>query len=197
MSGRRHGSFRRRAELHRPRTDRTSVCLHATRQVDRLMVASIWRIHTHGIFRLTQYMKRIRAGGINVTPTVTTVANPRHRPGRRGQRHGPPGGRIRDETCDHRRGTPAAPGSARGDQPRGCSSDLRVDDRRCGLIGLRTNGSANHMAPWGSADLLLGTNAAAIPAKDGPHVVMDIATTVSSFGRVRTARAARPCRPTG
>ena len=70
-----------------------------------------------------------------------------------------------------------------------------------GLIGLYgTNGSANHMAPWGSADLLLGTNpiAAAIPAKDGPHVVMDIETTVSSFGKVRTARsAARTCRPTG
>ena len=59
-----------------------------------------------------------------------------------------------------------------------------------GMIALYgTNGSANHMAPWGSADLLLGTNpiAAAIPAMDEPPVVMDIATTVSSFGKVRTA----------
>jgi LDH2 family malate/lactate/ureidoglycolate dehydrogenase len=47
--------------------------------------------------------------------------------------------------------------------------------------------SANHMAPWGGADLLLGTNplAIAIPAGDLPPVVLDIATTVVSYGTVK------------
>ena len=40
----------------------------------RLMVASDTAgFDTHGIFRLSQYVKRLRAGGINVTPTITTV----------------------------------------------------------------------------------------------------------------------------
>ena len=40
----------------------------------RLMVASdLAGFHTHGVFRLPQYVKRIRAGGINVTPDIRTV----------------------------------------------------------------------------------------------------------------------------
>ena len=40
----------------------------------RLMVASdLAGFHTHGIFRLAQYVKRLRAGGINVTPSITTA----------------------------------------------------------------------------------------------------------------------------
>jgi LDH2 family malate/lactate/ureidoglycolate dehydrogenase len=50
-------------------------------------------------------------------------------------------------------------------------------------------GSANHMAPWGGTELLLGTNpiAVAIPAFEEPPVVLDMATTVAAFGKVRAA----------
>ena len=45
----------------------------------------------------------------------------------------------------------------------------------------------NHMAPWGGAEPLLGTNpiAFAIPAGKEPPVVFDIATSLSSFGNIR------------
>lgn len=173
----------------------TNVGLPARDAADcgRLMVASdLAGFHTHGIFRLTQYMKRIRAGGINVTPTVTTVAES-------------PGTALvdGDNAMGHlvveyatklaivkARDTGCAWVSARRSNHAGAAATYVSMIADAGLIGLYgTNGSANHMAPWGSADLLLGTNpiAAAIPAKDGPHVVMDIATTVSSFGKVRTA----------
>jgi LDH2 family malate/lactate/ureidoglycolate dehydrogenase len=50
--------------------------------------------------------------------------------------------------------------------------------------------SANHMAPWGGAETLLGTNplAVAIPAGAEAPVVLDIATTVASYGTVKNYR---------
>jgi LDH2 family malate/lactate/ureidoglycolate dehydrogenase len=57
-----------------------------------------------------------------------------------------------------------------------------------GMIGIYgAASSANHMAPWGGAEPLLGTNpiAVAIPAGDEAPVVVDVATSVSSFGVIR------------
>lgn len=159
----------------------------------RLMVASdLAGFHTHGIFRLGQYAKRIRAGGINVAPDIRTI-------------HEAPATAVVDGD------------NAMGHLVMQYTANLAMDkalEAGCAWVGARhsnhagaaavyvamasdrnlvalygTNGSANHMAPWGSSDLLLGTNpiAAAIPGFDEPPVVMDIATTVSSFGKVRTA----------
>jgi LDH2 family malate/lactate/ureidoglycolate dehydrogenase len=57
-----------------------------------------------------------------------------------------------------------------------------------GMIGIYAAVSTiNHMAPWGGAEPLLGTNpiAFAIPAGKEPPVVFDIATSLSSFGNIR------------
>jgi L-2-hydroxycarboxylate dehydrogenase (NAD+) len=50
--------------------------------------------------------------------------------------------------------------------------------------------SANHMPVWGGAETLLGTNplAVAIPASEEAPVVLDIATTVVSYGTVKLYR---------
>ena len=47
--------------------------------------------------------------------------------------------------------------------------------------------NANHMPAWGGAENLLGTNpiAFAVPAGEEPPVVLDIATTVVSYGTVK------------
>jgi LDH2 family malate/lactate/ureidoglycolate dehydrogenase len=49
-------------------------------------------------------------------------------------------------------------------------------------------GSANHMPPWGGVELLLSTNpiAFAIPAFEEPPIVLDIATSVTAYGKVKT-----------
>ncbi len=69
-----------------------------------------------------------------------------------------------------------------------------------GMVGIYAAvSSANHMAPWGGAEPLLGTNpiAVAIPAGDEAPVVLDIATSVASFGTIRTHAIADKPMPEG
>jgi len=49
-------------------------------------------------------------------------------------------------------------------------------------------GSANHLPPWGGLDMLLSTNplAVAVPAGEEPPIVLDMATTVAAYGKVKT-----------
>jgi L-2-hydroxycarboxylate dehydrogenase (NAD+) len=49
-------------------------------------------------------------------------------------------------------------------------------------------GNANHLPPWGGIDMLLSTNpiAVGIPAGSEPPIVLDMATTVAAFGKVKT-----------
>src|SRR6266853_925175 len=49
-------------------------------------------------------------------------------------------------------------------------------------------GNANHMAPWGGIDLLLSTNPIAVAAPGNETtIVLDMATTVAAYGKVKTA----------
>jgi LDH2 family malate/lactate/ureidoglycolate dehydrogenase len=57
------------------------------------------------------------------------------------------------------------------------------------MIGLYLAvGNANHLPPWGGIDMLLSTNpiAVAIPAETEAPVVLDMATTVAAYGKVKT-----------
>ncbi|MEO7403099.1 MAG: Ldh family oxidoreductase, partial [Burkholderiales bacterium] len=57
-----------------------------------------------------------------------------------------------------------------------------------GMIGLYyAVGNANHLPPWGGLDMLLSTNpiAAAVPAGDETPIVLDMATTVAAYGKVK------------
>jgi L-2-hydroxycarboxylate dehydrogenase (NAD+) len=57
------------------------------------------------------------------------------------------------------------------------------------MIGLyMAVGSANHLPPWGGLDMLLSTNpiAVAVPAGEEPAVILDMATTVAAYGKVKT-----------
>jgi L-2-hydroxycarboxylate dehydrogenase (NAD+) len=57
------------------------------------------------------------------------------------------------------------------------------------MIGLYLAvGNANHLPAWGGLDMLLSTNpiAVALPAGDEPAIVLDMATTVAAYGKVKT-----------
>ena len=86
------------------------------------------------------------------------------------------------------------------DRGRGLGRRALEQSRRSGLavrsmplehdmIGLyMAVGSANHLPPWGGLDMLLSTNpiAVAVPTGEEPAIVLDMATTVAAYGKVKT-----------
>jgi LDH2 family malate/lactate/ureidoglycolate dehydrogenase len=146
----------------------------------------------HGIFRLPAYLKRIRAGGVNLNPNIriereqgaTALIN-----GDNGLGH-----LVMNRAVDLaiekvKKYSVCWIGSHYGNHSGAASVYVRKLAEQ-GYIGIyMAVGNANHMAPWGGIDLLLSTNpiAIAVPAGDGPIVLLDIATTVAAYGKVKVA----------
>lgn len=163
------------------------------REVGRLMTrADLRGADGHGIFRLPQYIRRIRAGGLNVRPVIRAVRETDAAAlvdGDNGMGHLVMRFATRlamDKATRHgvgwvgvRRSNHAGPAALYAMLP------LERD-----MVGLYLAvGNANHLPPWGGVELLLSTNpiAVAIPAGEEPPVVLDMATTVAAYGKVKTA----------
>jgi LDH2 family malate/lactate/ureidoglycolate dehydrogenase len=60
-------------------------------------------------------------------------------------------------------------------------------------------GNANHLPPWGGREMLLSTNpiAAGVPACEEPPVVLDMATTVAAYGKVKAKAKRGEMMPSG
>ena len=146
----------------------------------------------HGIFRLPAYIKRIRAGGINLSPNIeiereqgaTALINGDNALGHL----------VMNKAVDVaiekvRQHSVCWVGSHYGNHSGAASVYVRKLAEQ-GYIGIyMAVGNANHMAPWGGIDLLLSTNpiAIAVPSGDKPIVLLDIATTVAAYGKVKIA----------
>jgi len=146
----------------------------------------------HGIFRLPAYVKRIRAGGINLHPNIRyereqgaiTLIN-----GDNALGHLVMAKAVETAIIKSKQFGVCWVGSHFGNHSGAASVYVRKI-AEAGLIGIyMAVGNANHMAPWGGIDLLLSTNpiAIAVPAGDHPTVLLDIATTVVAYGKVKLA----------
>jgi len=178
-------------------------CLRATGMPDadaatvaRLMAeADLQGSDGHGVIRLAPYVRRIRNGGINLRPDIRVAQE-----------------RAATALLDG--------DNAMGHLVMSRAAELAIDKaRRCGIgwVGSRLSnhagpaslyarmplaagmiglyfavGNANHLPPWGGLEMLLSTNpiAAAVPAGDEPPIVLDMATTVAAYGKVK-AKAQR------
>ena len=146
----------------------------------------------HGVFRLPQYIKRIEAGGLNLHPNIRVVEE---RPamavidgdntmGHLVMRRAAELAIVKARTAGvawagTRHSNHAGPASLYARRP------LAED-----MIGLYVAvGNANHLPPWGGTEMLLSTNpiAIAVPGLEEPPVVLDMATTVAAYGKVKTA----------
>ncbi|QWD65296.1 Ldh family oxidoreductase [Polynucleobacter sp. MWH-Aus1W21] len=146
----------------------------------------------HGIFRLPAYIKRIRAGGINLNPNIriereqgaTALIN-----GDNALGHLVMNRAVEVAIEKVKQHSVCWVGSHFGNHSGAASVYVRKLAEQ-GYIGIyMAVGNANHMAPWGGIDLLLSTNpiAIAVPAGDHPTVLLDIATTVAAYGKVKVA----------
>ncbi|NBT34556.1 MAG: Ldh family oxidoreductase [Betaproteobacteria bacterium] len=181
---------------------------HSVRPEDALTTAELMTqadlqgADGHGIFRLPQYIARIRAGGINVEAKIHVQTD-----------HGATALVNGDNALGHLVARKAAllaiekaghfglgwVGTRMSNHAGPASLYARMISD-AGLIGIYIAvGSANHMAPWGGTDLLLSTNpiAIAVPNPPSPPVLLDMATTVAAYGKVKLKAQAGEQMPVG
>src|SRR5262245_18664982 len=144
----------------------------------------------HGVFRLPHYVRRLRAGGTNARPDIRVTKT------------GPATALVEGDNAmghlvmakasqtavDLARETGVAWVGTRHSNHAGCAGIYAEIPMRAGMIGMMAAvANANHMPVWGGAELLLGTNpvAFALPAGEEAPVVLDIATTVVSYGTIK------------
>jgi LDH2 family malate/lactate/ureidoglycolate dehydrogenase len=149
----------------------------------------------HGVIRLAQYVRRIKSGGVNVRPDIRVTSE---RPAM-ALLHGDNGmghlvmKRAAEIAIEKARTTGVAWVGSQWSNHAGPASLYARMPLAHDMIGLYLAvGNANHLPPWGGIEMLLSTNpiAAAIPALEEAAVVLDMATTVAAYGKVK-ARAQR------
>jgi LDH2 family malate/lactate/ureidoglycolate dehydrogenase len=155
-----------------------------------IVEANLLGFDSHGMIRLPQYFPLLRAGRINPRPNIrvaqrapaTAVVDGDNGMGHLVMRF------AAQTAVEMARETGIGWVGARRSNHAGAASIYTDIPLKLGMIGLYgANSSANHMAPWGGAEALLGTNplAVAIPAGKEPPIVLDMATSVTSFGVIR------------
>jgi len=149
----------------------------------------------HGMIRLAPYAKRILAGGINLKPDIKVVQERTAMAlvdGDNGMGHLVM--KKATELAIHKaRSAGIAWVGSRLSNHAGPASLYARMALQHDMIGLYfAVGNANHLPPWGGLDMLLSTNpiAAAIPTLNEAPVVLDMATTVAAYGKVK-AKAQR------
>lgn len=161
-------------------------------EVAGLMVrADLYGYETHGTFRLRQYVNRLRDGGTNPKAKVsvavdrdsTAVVDGDNGLGHLAMRSATE--LAMEKAVRHgigwvgvRNGNHAGPASL--------YVNMAATRDMIGIYG--AVGSANHVPPFGGVELLLGTNpiAVAVPSGESPPFVLDMATTVTSVGKIKT-----------
>jgi L-2-hydroxycarboxylate dehydrogenase (NAD+) len=158
----------------------------------RMVEADLRGVDTHGIFRLPHYCRRIRVGGINLHPRVHAV-----------RENGVTALVDGDNGMGHVVMTYATQLAIRKASEAGLAWVGTFNGNHAGagavystmpvahdMIGVyMTVANANHMPPWGGVELILGTNpiAVGIPAGEEAPIALDMASTVTSYGKVKLA----------
>lgn len=149
----------------------------------------------HGVIRMVPYARRIRAGGVNVRPQIKIV---QERPGMalidgdNGMGHLVMK-RAAEMAVEKARVTGIAWVGSQWSNHAGPASLYARMALQHDMIGLYfAVGNANHLPPWGGLDMLLSTNpiAVAVPSANAGPIVLDMATTVAAYGKVK-AKAQR------
>jgi LDH2 family malate/lactate/ureidoglycolate dehydrogenase len=160
-------------------------------KISELMLeADLSGADAHGVFRLPQYIRRIKAGGVNPrasikvekTAPATAIVD-----GDNGMGHLVMQ-RAADTAIELAQQNGVAWVGARRSNHAGAAGTYAAMALPHDMIGIYSAvANANHMPAWGAAESLLSTNpiAIAVPAGEEPPVVLDIATTVVSYGTVK------------
>ena len=165
----------------------------AARVAELMVEADLVGADAHGVFRLPQYTRRIKAGGVNPAPRITvekTAAATAMVDGDNGMGHLVMS-RAAETAVELAKQTGVAWVGVKRSNHAGAAGVYAAMPLAADMVGIyAVVANANHMPVWGSSENLLGTNpiAFAVPAGEEPPVVLDIATTVVSYGTVKANR---------
>ena len=145
----------------------------------------------HGVFRLPQYIRRIKGGAVNIKPAIRVE---REAPGMALVDGDNGMGHLvmrfaTERAIEKAKQTGVAWVGVKWSNHAGPASLYAGMPLEHDMIGLYLAvGNANHLPAWGGLDMLLSTNpiAVAVPAGDEPAIVLDMATTVAAYGKVKT-----------
>ena len=163
---------------------------HAQTCATRMIAADLRGMHGHGIYRLPSYCRRLEEGGYNLQPAIkieneTPVSALVDGDNGLGQVVVT---RAVELAINKAKESGMAWIGIRNSNHAGAGGVYTAMSLPYDLISMyMAVGNANHMPPWGGVDLLLSTNpiAFAIPTGEEPPIVLDMATTVASSGKVK------------
>ena len=156
----------------------------------------------HGVFRLPQYIRRIKGGAVNIKPDIRVE---REAPGMALVDGDNGMGHLvmrfaTDKAIEKAKGAGTAWVGVKASNHAGPASLYASMPIAHDMIGVYLAvGNANHLAAWGGLDMLLSTNpiAVGVPAGAEPPIVLDMATTVAAYGKVKTAAQRGEAMPEG
>ncbi len=156
----------------------------------------------HGVFRLPRYIARLRAGGVNPRADIridrqtgaTALLDGDNGMGQLVMQ------RAAALAVEIARDNGIGWVGAHHSNHAGAAAPYAMIPLEAGMIGIYVAvGSANHLPPWGGAEMLLSTNpiAVAIPAETERPILLDMATTVAAYGKVKLAAQRGQTMPEG
>ena len=145
----------------------------------------------HGVIRVPVYIRRILGGAVNVRPNIRVVeerAATALIDGDNGMGHLVMK-RAAELAMEKARNCGVAWVGSRYSNHAGPASLYARMPLAQDMVSLYfAVGNANHLPPWGGLDMLLSTNpiAVALPTDKEAPVVLDMATTVAAYGKVKS-----------
>src|SRR5438105_7842159 len=174
----------------------------AAKAAELMAASDISGADGHGVFRLPQYIRRIKAGGLNTRPDIKIVRQAKAT----ALVDGDNGlgslvvARAVEEAIALARDNGVGWVGTRNGNHAGAAAVYAAMPLQHDMIGLYfAVGNANHLPPWGGIDMLLSTNpiAIAVPAFEEPPLILDMATTVAAYGKVKIAAQQGKTMPEG
>jgi len=162
------------------------------KSIAELMVrADLQGSEGHGVFRLPQYIRRIKGGAVNLKPNIRVereAAGMALVDGDNGMGHLVMRFATEKAIAKAKTAGVAWVGVKWSNHagPASLYAAMPLEHDMAGLY--LAVGNANHLPAWGGLDMLLSTNpiAVAVPAGEEPPIVLDMATTVAAYGKVKT-----------
>ncbi len=174
----------------------------AAKIADLMLEADLIGADAHGVFRLPQYIQRLKLGSTNSRPNITVNKSAPAVAlvdGDNGMGHLAVA-RAAEEAVAMAKECGVAWVGVRMSGHAGAAGVYAALPLKSDMIGIYAAvANANHMPLAGGAEPLLGTNplAIAIPAGDEPPLVLDIATSIVSYGTIKNHRLQNKPLPEG